>query len=375
MRRPAIRSIAFVLTALALCFAAAPAAAQPVTPGNLIIYRVGDGTAALGTAATAVFLDEYTPTGTLLRSITVPTTGVTALTATGNSTTEGIISRSQDATHLVFTGYRKDVGGTNPSADAPATTNRVIGTLALDGTVNTGVALTDPTGTIRSATSVSGSGIDPYYIATSTQVGYIGTPGPAATTALIDARNSRQVNLSGNVLYGSNASTAVAGKVQSYGTLPTGTTAPTPIISLATANGVNGFFLTDVSPTIAGDDTIYAIDPVGALLLKYSFDGTTWNANGSIPFGGTQPSVTGLVAGSAVQLYMTNGTTLQTLTDASGFGGTLAGTPTTLATAGTNTAFRGVGVFPTAVPEPSSLALLGVAAAAGLYRKFRRKAI
>jgi hypothetical protein len=39
------------------------------TAGNIVVYRVGDGTAALGSTATAVFLDEYTPSGTLVQSV------------------------------------------------------------------------------------------------------------------------------------------------------------------------------------------------------------------------------------------------------------------------------------------------------------------
>jgi len=65
----------------ALALAAVTSHASSITPGNLVIYRVGDGSAALGTAATAVFLDEYTPLGTLVQSIALPTTGVSALTA------------------------------------------------------------------------------------------------------------------------------------------------------------------------------------------------------------------------------------------------------------------------------------------------------
>src|SRR6476646_382680 len=34
------------------------------TPGDLVVYRVGDGSASLTGIATAVFLDEYTPAGT-----------------------------------------------------------------------------------------------------------------------------------------------------------------------------------------------------------------------------------------------------------------------------------------------------------------------
>ena len=37
------------------------AGAAPFSAGNLLIYRVGTGTGSLLTAATPVFLDEYSP--------------------------------------------------------------------------------------------------------------------------------------------------------------------------------------------------------------------------------------------------------------------------------------------------------------------------
>src|SRR5436190_21706313 len=67
-------------------------AAVPFTQGNIVVYRVGDGSIALAPAAAAVFLDEYTPTGTLVQSIAMPrtTSGLNKrLTATGTSTSEG----------------------------------------------------------------------------------------------------------------------------------------------------------------------------------------------------------------------------------------------------------------------------------------------
>src|SRR4051812_39801489 len=92
---------AAVAAALAVCFGSLQQVnAAPITSGDLLLYRVGDGAAALGTAATAVFLDEYTTSGTLVQSIAMPTS---SFSATGNSTTEGIISPSQDGTTLVFT--------------------------------------------------------------------------------------------------------------------------------------------------------------------------------------------------------------------------------------------------------------------------------
>src|ERR1043166_9690103 len=45
----------------------------PFTSGNLVVYRVGDGSAPLSANAAAVFVDEYTPAGVLVQSITLPT--------------------------------------------------------------------------------------------------------------------------------------------------------------------------------------------------------------------------------------------------------------------------------------------------------------
>ena len=46
--------------------------AQPFVGGDLVIYRVGDGTAALFNGGNTMFLDEYSPSGTLVQSIEMP---------------------------------------------------------------------------------------------------------------------------------------------------------------------------------------------------------------------------------------------------------------------------------------------------------------
>jgi len=353
------RALTVPIVAMAILAGHLAATAATIAPGNLVIYRVGDGTGALGGAAAAVFLDEYTVTGTLVQSIPVTTTGASAMTAIGTATTEGIISRSQDGTKLVFGGYRIDAG----TSTGVTAGNKVIATVGTSGVVDTSIAVTGlATAVPRSATTVDGT---TYYMGTSTNVYYVGTPGPSATATSIDARNSRQVNLADNVLYGSNGSTAITGKVQSYGTLPTGTTAANPIVVLGTADAVNGFATFDLDAGVAGVDTIYALSTVQAQLQKWTFNGTTWSQNGSI--GSTAANLTGSNVGGVVTLFLTTGTALQSVVDASGFGVNITGTVTPLATAAANTGFRGVGQLP--IPEPASVVLMISAVASCWLRR------
>ena len=242
--------------------------------------------------------------------------------------------------------------------------NRVIGTIGLGGLANTTVALTDPTGAIRSAASTDGSSL--FYIGTAAAVRYVGTPGPAATSVSIDARNSRQVLMSGNKLFASNGSTSITGKVQDYGNLPTTTTAANPDVVLATADAVNGFALFDLDAGVAGDDTLYALSTVEGLLRKYSLVGGVWTANGSIATGAQD--LTGYAAGSSVNLFLTSGTTLSSEIDNSGYNTSITGTITTLATASANEGFRGIAVL---IPEPSSfcLAIVGTASLLAIRRR------
>src|SRR5437870_13681607 len=104
LRRVALAAVAATLLAFS-------GFAAPFTPGNLVIYRVGDGGAALGSTGTAVFLDEYTPAGVLVQSVAMPTTGTSGrLVASGTATTEGFLTRSQDGRYLAVPGYDAAIG-------------------------------------------------------------------------------------------------------------------------------------------------------------------------------------------------------------------------------------------------------------------------
>ena len=126
------------------------------------------------------------------------------------------------------------------------------------------------------------------------------------------------------------------------------------------------FNLNNANP--GGADTIYALSTVAGQLLKYTFSGGSWSSSGSIA--STAQDITGVASGGTVTLYMTVTGTLSTLTDSSGYGGALAGSPTTVVAAPTNEGFRGLEYV---IPEPSvaglaALGLLGLA----IRRRARR---
>ena len=131
------------------------------TPGNLVVYRVGTGAAALTNASTDVFLDEYAANGTLVQSVAMPTAAIDSnqpLTAAGTSTSEGQITRSTDGKFIVATGYAAAPGTASIASSAAATYNRVVGRIAADGTIDTSTTLTTFSGgSIRSAATTDGS--------------------------------------------------------------------------------------------------------------------------------------------------------------------------------------------------------------------------
>jgi hypothetical protein len=100
----------------AMALSALAAAAVPAfTAGDLAVLRIGDGTTALSGAAAPVFVDEYTPTGSLIQSIALPTEpgadGTNArLTDSGSASSDGGLTLSADGTHLALGGYDAPVG-------------------------------------------------------------------------------------------------------------------------------------------------------------------------------------------------------------------------------------------------------------------------
>ena len=193
-----LKSLRALLPILALLCATSLFGAS-FTPGNLVVYRVGDGVAALGSNATAVFLDEYTPAGVFVQSIPMPTAVAGAnlrLTASGTATTEGFLSRSQDGAYLVVPGYDADIG---TAVTGSTTVPRVMGRVDNSGTINTSSSYIDAAtpGNIRSVASVDGTR---FWASGSTQgVRTVALGGSGAATIVSStATNLRQIGIFGN---------------------------------------------------------------------------------------------------------------------------------------------------------------------------------
>src|SRR5919109_3493671 len=123
-----------LLAATAALVLVSSAIASPFTAGNLVIYRVGDGVAALGSGGTAVFLDEYTPAGVFVQSIAMPTAASPRLVASGTATSEGFLTRSEDTRYLIVPGYDAALG--TASITTSTTVPRVIGRVDGNGNVD-----------------------------------------------------------------------------------------------------------------------------------------------------------------------------------------------------------------------------------------------
>jgi hypothetical protein len=138
------RAVLAVVSVFTLAIAATASAAA-FTPGNIVVYRVGDGVAALGTGAAAAFLAEYTPAGALVQTVPLPTTTVGAnrrLTAAG-SQAEGLLNRSTNGGFLLVGGYDAAVATATVGTTTSAAVNRVVARVSPSGTIDTTTALTD----------------------------------------------------------------------------------------------------------------------------------------------------------------------------------------------------------------------------------------
>jgi hypothetical protein len=372
MQGKSVKHFLKLATAGSVASAVSSVFAMPILPGDLVVYQVGTngGTTALTSGSTPVFVDEYSVTGTLVQQIALPTATSGAnnpLTADGTATSEGELTVSPNGQYIALTGYDQGPGTTTSAAGTSATTvPRDVGIIP----VSTGVPDTTTTlGTTtysgnnpRSAVTTDGTNIWTGGAggteATEGGVAYT-TIGSSTSTLLVNG-NQRQVNVYNGQLYISSASAtapAVIGISAVGSGLPTTspqTTSMIPGVDTSATGTPYAYVMEALGTSGNNPDTIYVADTTVGI-EKYSLVSGTWSETGSIALAG----VTGLAAldvAGVVDLYATTATNIYSAIDATGFDGTLSGSALSIATAGTNTAFRGIGVVP--VPEPASLSLL-----------------
>jgi hypothetical protein len=254
-------NLRFVLSTLAL--AAFAVAQSPFTPGNLVVSRIGDGSAVLTSAATARFLDEFTPAGVLVQTIPLPTApsgGNFAFTASGSATSEGFVSQSADGRYLILAGYSAVPGTLSVVSTTSAATPRVVARVALDGTVDTSTALSDAYSgnNIRSAASTNGTDLWTAGTATTTGGVRYTTLGATTTTQLSTTpTNTRVVNIVAGQLYTSAASGAFQG-VSTVGTgLPTTSGQTTTLLNgfpVTSGPGAYDYYFADANTLYVADD-------------------------------------------------------------------------------------------------------------------------
>jgi hypothetical protein len=319
---------------------------------DVVIYRVGDGSGALTSAGTPVFLDELaTTTGALVHSTALPVAISGAnhrLVASGSATSEGLLTLSTDGRYLIATGYDAAVGTASVAGTTSAAVARVVARIDASQNVDTTTALSDfSTGNNpRSAASPDGMSLWVGGGAGGVRSAILG--GTTSVQLSTTVANIRQVNIFASQLYVSDSS----GSAIRLGAVGTGlpTTAGQIITNLPGLSPSTGspyaFFFADLDGT-PGVDTLYLTDD-GVGVTKYSLVGGSWTASGTVGAASdTYRGITGVASGATVSLWaVRKAGELVSIVDASGFNGALTATPTLLATAGTNTVFRGVALAP-----------------------------
>ncbi len=354
-----------VVSGLAL---AAPAMAQNglFDIGNLLVSQAGDGTAALGSAATVCSIREMTTAGAFTNDNALMPTVVNGLqrrlTMSGSATSEGFLTFTADKKAVSFQGYDASPGLASVATTTSAAVNRVVGRIDLAMNIDTGTAFTD---------AHSGNNIRSSYIAGSTaysggagngvRSGPFGFVGPT-TAESGTLTNARVINSFAGQLFSSSAAGAFVGINSLSGGVATnvfgsvsGTGTPSPY----------DFIFASATVCYVADDRTVAN---GGGLQKWTFSGSSWSL--------AYTMTTNLTAGlRALTMDPATGTFYAISADTQSKlvavidGGSAATSPfSTLYQSTTNTNLRGVEFI--AAPAPGSVALLGLG---GLLAARRRR--
>ncbi|MBX3426095.1 MAG: hypothetical protein KF688_10480 [Pirellulales bacterium] len=345
----------YVLSALALATITLNTASAA-----LYVTRVGDGSGSLTNAAVPVFVEKFTDVGAPLGTISLPTTASEsqrALVLGGTATSVGFINASGDGNYLFLAGFDAAVGTASVNSTTSAVANRVVGRISVsDDSIDTSTAFTDTSysgDNIRSVVSTNGTDIWTAGTASSGANGgvrYTTFGSNSSTRVSSTPTNTRVVNIYNGQLYVSSGTAAFLG-VSTVGTgLPTMSDEATSTLAVnvtgtgtGTASSYDFWFKDDNTVYIADDRTLAN----GGGIQKWSFDSgsSVWGLDYTLNVGAGARGLAGTMSGGNAVLYTItadNPSRLVSITDDNGVDSVFS----TLASAATNTQFRGVAFIP-----------------------------
>ena len=342
-------------------------------PNNLVVLRVGDGSAALSSAATAVFLDEFTKGGGApVQSIAMPTADSGAnqiLTVAGSSTADGALARSADGRFLSMAGYDATPGTAGVAGTTAVAVNRIAGLVDANGTIDTSTRISDAYSGANFRSSVTNDGTGFWTGGSNSGIRFVSLGSTGTSTSVSTSVNNTRV---ANIYPGFNgfpspqlyvsASSGTFVGVSTVGSgLPTSgpqTTAQLPGVPTASGPSNYAFIFFDLTG-VAGVDTLYVADDrapgSGGGIQKWSYDGANWalayTMNGGGAVGARGLTGTRDTNGNAVLWATTAETSANRIIRVTDTG--VASTFTTIATAAANTVFRGIAFAPIITGGPT----------------------
>ncbi|MFM1871744.1 MAG: hypothetical protein RL398_1166 [Planctomycetota bacterium] len=314
---------------------------SPLQTGNLVLVRVGDGTATINSNTQAVYLDEVDAAGNLVQSLALPTTTVgnqRQFTIRGGAGSEGYLNLSPNGQWLTLAGY--DTPPLSPlsatEGSPAATTPRVIARIdRFTGQVDTSTALVDAydgsatiQGNVRSAITddgnrfwLSGTGA-----AQTAGIRFVAALGDS-TSIQVSAgapTNTRVVGTFDGQLYMTSASTVYLGVCSIGQGMPTTSgQLSTLLTGFPTSGGTSagsayGFFFADPNTLYVADDNTSAASQNGGI-GKWTQSGGVWTRQYVLRLNGPTATtgmrgLTGFVRDGVATLWATANTAGQTTT-------------------------------------------------------------
>lgn len=303
------------------------------TAGNLVVLK----TIGTTSASTAIRLMELSTAGSVVDSVSLPTSGGSQITMSGSATSEGFLSLSGEKDRIIVTGYDATTGVASIAGTASASTNRVIGSVTYTKSFARNFAQS-----VYSANNIrGGTAYNGFYFATGSNTGAI-RMNDAATLSSTSTNQRSMAIFNGCLYYAVAAGTGVRGIYQ-IGTgisSATGQTA-TQIANQASSGGAESF---SISPD---GNILYIADGTNGI-VKFTRTG------GAGSFTAASYTVYATTCGGITVDYTTTNPTIYT-TLASGTSlvkfqdaGSTVSSVSTIYTAPAGTLLRGVVFAPTA---------------------------